>query len=194
MKPTTWERSAKASHRRRCRPPLSRCLRWRRWPTAPVQPHCSPGAASARHAAESRSPRGPARRSKNGESSNPLQCALLVCPDVPDNQDGQEYGHLRHSKPTQGPVPDRPREQEDGFYVENDEQDGDDVKPHRVAAARVRSRLDAALIRLQFGAGRSRRTYQLGGHNQHHGKENSHGKKDEERNITARHGTNITCL
>src|ERR1039457_4004509 len=194
MERTTWDsRSARASHPRRCKPPLSRCLRWRRRARGREPRRRSPGAALARRGGASRSPEGPTRRAGNGAPSYPLQSPFLVSPDVPDNQDGQEYRHLRHPKPTQGPVPDRPRKQEDGFHVEDHKQNGNDVKPYRVAPARVRSGLDAAFVRLQLGAERGRRAYQLGGENQHHREENRNDQKDDDGNITTGHATTITC-
>ena len=49
------------------------------------------------------------------------------------------------------PVADCPGEQENRFHVEDHEKDRDDVEAHRVAAARIRCRLDAALVGLQLG-------------------------------------------
>ena len=64
--------------------------------------------------------------------SDPLQRALLVRPDIAYDEDGQEYGDFRDPEPAQGPVTDGPREQENRFDVEDDEQDGNDIKTHRV--------------------------------------------------------------
>src|SRR5712671_3644550 len=82
---------------------------------------------------------------------DPLESTLLVRPDISDRQDRQKHGDFRDTKPTELAIPNRPREQEDGLHVEDYEQDGDDIETHRVPAAGIAGRLDAAFIGFQLG-------------------------------------------
>ena len=87
--------------------------------------------------------------------SDPLQCTLFVRPNIADHQDPQKHCHFRHTEPAERPVAHRPWVKENGLHVEDYEQDGDDVEADRVAAPRIRRRLDAALVGFELGNGRS---------------------------------------
>ena len=84
-------------------------------------------------------------------SLHPFQCALFPDPDVPHDQDTEKNPHFQQPEQAQQLELHGPREQEDRLDVEHYEQDGDNVKPHRVAAARIVKRRNAALVRHQLG-------------------------------------------
>src|SRR5256885_9144732 len=83
--------------------------------------------------------------------SDPLQRALFPDPDVANHQDGEKDHHLDKAEEPERLELHRPGEQEDGLDIEDNEQDGDDIKPHRVAAARRAFRINAAFVRHQLG-------------------------------------------
>src|SRR5690242_8709426 len=68
-------------------------------------------------------------------SSHPFQRALFPRPDIPHDQDRQEHNYLGDAEPAQRAVLHCPGKQEDGFHIEDHEQNGDDVEAHGVAAA-----------------------------------------------------------
>src|SRR5581483_6030008 len=86
------------------------------------------------------------QRTAKGLELHPFQSAFFIYPDVSDNQDGKKHNHLDQPEKAQHFELNRPREEENGFYVEDHKQDGDDVVAHRVAAARFHLRINAAFI------------------------------------------------
>src|SRR5262249_51649650 len=118
---------------------------------------------------------------------NPLERALLPGPYVTHHQDQQEDEHFGYAEPAEGAVFDRPRKQEDRFHVEDHKQDGDDVEAYGIPAARIGSRLDAALVGFKLGLERSRWADQLGDENCRHRKSDGDGEEYEDGNIAARH-------
>src|SRR5581483_951122 len=78
---------------------------------------------------------------------HPFQRALFPDPDVANDQNGEENQHFDQAKETHRFELDCPREKKNGFYVEDDEQDGNDVITDRVAAAGKSDRIDAAFVR-----------------------------------------------
>ena len=69
----------------------------------------------------------------------------------PTTRIARKTRHFGHAEPSQRPVAHGPGEEEYGFHVEDYEENGDDVEPDGIAAARIRRRFDAALIRFQLG-------------------------------------------
>src|SRR5581483_8529454 len=122
---------------------------------------------------------------------HPLQRALFPYPDVPDDQDRQEHHHLHEAEPGQRLELHRPGEQEDGFHVEDDEQDGDNVEAHRVAPARAVHRINAAFVRHELRLERVLRTHQLGDDERHHRNRQRHQDEQERGNVVLRHPPHI---
>src|SRR5258706_14877823 len=75
--------------------------------------------------------------SRSARGSFPLQGPLLQEVEVPDEQDEDEQHHLHQAVEPQLPEGHRPRVEEHGLDVEQDEQHGHDVEPDVEPAARV---------------------------------------------------------
>jgi len=83
---------------------------------------------------------------KSKPSLRPIRAPLAPGVEETDRQHGDEDQHLhkaRRAEPAEG---ERPREQEDRFDVEDQEQQGEDVVAHRERMPGVADRLDAALV------------------------------------------------
>src|SRR4029078_8632231 len=64
-----------------------------------------------------------------------------------DGENAKEHHHRPETVETDLPKDDRPREQEADLEVENDEKNGDEIKPHIELHARVIKGVESALIR-----------------------------------------------
>src|SRR5664279_1979277 len=84
------------------------------------------------------------------ELLHPLQGSLFPDPDISHDQDAQEHAHLQQSKQPQQLELDCPWKQENRLYIEHHEQNGDDIKPDRVAPPRVVKRRYATFVGHQF--------------------------------------------
>jgi len=76
----------------------------------------------------------------------PAQCVFLVGPNVTSKQNCQKNRDLRDSKPTKLFVAYSPREKKDRLHVKDHKQDGDQVKPNGMAAARAGRDGNAAFV------------------------------------------------
>jgi len=92
-----------------------------------------------------------ARRPVPPTSSFPLQRAFAPDVDQAHRQDADEHQHLHESEPPQGLEDHGPGIEENCFNVEHDEEHGDDIEAHRVAAAGVADGVHAALVRHVLG-------------------------------------------
>src|SRR3954453_20063638 len=88
------------------------------------------------------------------KTSVPVQSAAPPDVGVRDEHGEDEQDHLDEGEDPQLVEADPEREEEHRLDVEDDEQHGGQVVLHREAttAARVRRRLDAALVRVELGA------------------------------------------
>src|SRR3989338_1490769 len=120
--------------------------------------------------------------------SHPIKRALLVEPEIADEQDAEKDQHLHQAEQTQLVVLHRPGKEEDCLHVEDDEQDGDDVKAHPEAAPGVALRRNPALIGLQPVANvPHRRPHQLGDPQGDHGNQERQDGKQQDGNVVFRH-------
>src|SRR5262245_14406319 len=70
-------------------------------------------------------------------ASRPIQGALLNNPNISHDQNTKKYEHFGEPEQREFPVNNGPGKKEDGFNVEDDEQDGDNVITDRVTLAGI---------------------------------------------------------
>ena len=89
---------------------------------------------------------------------------------------------LNQPEYAEGFEPYRPRKQEHRFHIEDNKQNGDDVKANRIASRRVVIRIDAALVRHELCAIGTLRANDSGNQesDRDHGADNSEKKKNRE--------------
>src|SRR4249919_141442 len=78
--------------------------------------------------------------------SIPFQCPLPPLIYEADGENAKEHHHRPETVETDLAKDDRPREQETDFEVENDEKNGDEIKPHIKLHACVVKSVESALI------------------------------------------------
>src|ERR1700687_2548210 len=124
----------------------------------------------------------------------PFQGAFFPDPDVADDQNEEEDQHFDQSEYAQRFELHRPREQENSLHIEDDEQDGHDVVPNRIAATGAVYRINAAFIGHQFGLAGIVGAHQLGCQ-QGHGYQDSYKRyEDEYGNVILRHRSPLANL
>lgn len=113
----------------------------------------------------------------------PVERALFPEKNVTDEQDSNVEQHLDETKYFQVAINQRPWIQKDCFDVKQNEQERDHVEVYRKGLSGISSGLDAAFIRLVFGAVMGVSTDNLGCRNQHAGEASGYYKHEQKRTV-----------
>src|ERR1700690_1727909 len=117
----------------------------------------------------------------------PFQGALFPDPDVAYDQNKKKDQHLDQAEHAQRLELDRPGEEKNGFHVEDDEQDGDDVITNGVASSRAVYGINAAFVGHQFRLTGIVGAHQLGGEQGDRDQDSYKRYEDEYRNVVLWH-------
>src|ERR1039458_4965031 len=118
---------------------------------------------------------------------HPFQRTFLPNPDVPNQKNDEKYQNFHKSENTEGFELDRPGKQEDGFHIEDHEQDRDDVVADGVTAAGIVDGIDAALVGHQLGLARIVRADEFSQQQRERKKDCDHCYENEDGHVILRH-------
>src|SRR5580658_1836021 len=118
---------------------------------------------------------------------HPFQRAFSPDPDVADDQDREEDQHFEQAEQAEGLESYCPGKKKNCFHVEHDEEDGNDVITHGVAAAGAVDGIDAAFVGHQLGLAGIGGAHQLRGQKCDRQQSADDGDEDENGDVILRH-------